>query len=531
MSVKTITETPRELSRPPVDPFQGPSALREDDLSGARVVGLVSACLVLFGGLILVMNWAGRATLIGPGVGSLGLVMGLVGLLFHASVDRDLEFRHIYRTLGWALLVVGAFIGTMLPYPKNYGDLFSFGYPLMVLGLLFQIAPLRNETDPFWRNMTQAVLGGAGGIMAVVSLIGGFWFADSTRDFLLPVGLLVAILGLVYLVACVASKGTSDDMSYRIGLGIGLFGALVFVLALIRSIWPSILRSPNSTFFLPWGLLLMGLGLVYIIVSLALVSEARLVVMTRRELGSFFYSPMAYMILLGFALCHWLAYYLVASRILDMGRMQEPIVANFILQWPSIFFVIFAIPALTMRLLSEERRTGTLEVTLTTPVDEGQIVLSKFLAAWLMYLLMWLPFAFYMIAFRVGVAKDFDYRPLLSFTIGMIVTGAGFISMGVFFSSLTRNQVISGVMTFTGMLGLTLVFFVENYLQSRGSEMGMGGQLPSVWVPVLKHISYIDVWIETMQGQLVLRQLVAPVTATILWLFLSVKVLEARKWL
>src|SRR5262249_39653049 len=156
-----------------------------------------------------------------------------------------------------------------------------------------------------------------------------------------------------------------------------------------------------SNFLLPWGLLLMAVSLTYVVVSIGLVSESRLVVMTRRELGAFFYSPMAYMILLGFAVCHWYSYYMTGSRLITRP-VEEPIVPNFILQWSSIFFVIFAVPALTMRLLSEERRTGTFEVTMTTPVEDLQVVLSKFFAAWLMYLLMWLPFAFYLIAFRVG---------------------------------------------------------------------------------------------------------------------------------
>ncbi len=285
MSVKAIMEPPPERSQTRPDAVLGPSAIREDNLEFARMVGLVSACLVVVSGLILGMSWAGRSTMldrlgIGPGWAGFGLVLGLFGLLFHASVDRELEFRQTYRVLGWAMLLVGGFI-SILPYPKTAGDMFPIGFLLMLVGLFFQVAPLRNETDSYWRTMTQWVLGGVGGIMALVGLLGGFWFADSPKDFLLPTGLLLAILGLVYLAACVASKGISDDLSYRIGLAIGGLGVLVFVLALVRSLWPNLFRTGTSSFLLPWGLLLMGLGLLYAITSIGLVSENGVVVMTR----------------------------------------------------------------------------------------------------------------------------------------------------------------------------------------------------------------------------------------------------------
>ncbi len=530
MSVKAIVESPHERPRTPPEEPLGPSEIRQDDLSVSRSIGLVAACLVLLGGLIIVVNWSGRTTAIGPGVASIMLVLGLLGLLFHASVDRELEFRQIYRVLGWAMLVVGAFL-SFLPYPKNAGDMFSTGYLLMAVGLLFQIAPLRNETDPYWRNATQWILGGAGGIMAVFGLLGGFWFADSNKDFLLPIGLLVAVLGLVYLVACVVSKGISDNLSYRVGLGIGALGLLVFVLALVRSLWPGLFRSGPSSFLLPWGILLLGMGLCYLLVSVGLISESRLVAMTRRELGAFFYSPLAYLVLLGVVVCQWVDYVAALGELLRDRSSQEPIVGIFLFGIAPVFFVMFAVPALTMRLLSEERRTGTLEVTLTTPVNDVHIVLSKFFAAWLMYLLLWVPLGLYLIAFRIGVNKDFDYRPVLGFSLTAMVMGAMFVSMGLFFSSLTRNQVISGVMSFAGMLVLTMIFIFKQILAAPQDAMRGLPTPENGWVVVLRHVSYLDLWRDTVQGQILLRQFVFPVTVTILWLFLTTKVLEARKWL
>jgi ABC-2 type transport system permease protein len=139
---------------------------------------------------------------------------------------------------------------------------------------------------------------------------------------------------------------------------------------------------------------------------------------------------------------------------------------------------------------------------------------------------MWIPFGLFLIAFRVGADTNFDYRPLLSFAVGLLVTGAAFVSMGVFFSTLTRNPVISGVLTFTGMVLWVSVFVLGGLLEP------FAGLPANHWsILVLKHISFIDVWIDTLRGQLIPRMLMFPMTITIFWLFLSVKVLEARKWL
>ena len=87
------------------------------------------------------------------------------------------------------------------------------------------------------------------------------------------------------------------------------------------------------------------------------------------------------------------------------------------------------------------------------------IVVSKFFAAFIMFLVTWVPFALYMVSLRMEGGKPFDYRPLFSFGVGLFLTGSAFISIGLFFSSLTKNQIIAGVLTFGVMLFLTLLYF------------------------------------------------------------------------
>jgi ABC-2 type transport system permease protein len=177
-----------------------------------------------------------------------------------------------------------------------------------------------------------------------------------------------------------------------------------------------------------------------------------------------------------------------------------------------------------MRLLSEEQRTGTLEVLLTAPVDEGPIVLSKFLAAFIFFMMIWLPWGLFLVALRVEGGQPFEYHPLLTFFIALACSGAGFLSMGLFFSSLTRNQIAAAILTFMGMVVLTGFFFGKEILRNRA------GGSDSVWVSVLQHMSWIDLWWTSMEGMLAPRMLIFHVSAALFWLFLGVKVLESRKW-
>jgi ABC-2 type transport system permease protein len=460
---------------------------------------------------------------VGTGWATVLLSLGLVGLLFHASFDRDYNYRRLYLFFGCGAFVLGAFL-CILPYPLHMGDLFGTGYLFMCGALLFVLAPLRNEDEAPVRGRIQFGLAIVGGLLALVGLYGSLLF----RDFLLPTGLLLAVLGLVYLASGVGSRGTSDDLGYRLGLAIGLNGALVFLLALFRSLVP--LFSRGDDFLFPWGIVLMALGVLYGLVSLMLCSESRLVVLTRRELEAFFYSPMAYIVLIGFTIANWYSYFQALAGLILDGGGEEPIIAAFVIQWWPIICMIFIVPALTMRLVSEERRTGTLEVLLTTPTDEVIVVLSKFLAALVMYLVMWLPLFLFLLAVRLGGGKEFDYRPLLGFSLTLLVTGSAFISMGVFFSTLTRNQIVSAVLTFAGMLGLTMIYFFKGLAMGGRGRGGLPTEASTFWNVVLQHMSYLDLWINSVLGRVQPKLFLFPISLAVLFLFLSVKVLEGRKW-
>ncbi len=376
-----------------------PSVMRTDDPTIARFVGLASAGLVIFGGMALILQAAGRVTPLAIGFATFLLTAGIAGLLFHAAFDWDVQFRRIYMVFGYVALIVGAFLA-VVPYNGKSGTLFGQGFLCLSLGLLFLLAFLRNEDDAWLRNLAQLVIGGAGALLALVGFIGG----NIKGEFLTPIGALLALLGIIFLAAFVLSRGISDDRVYRAGQIIGVAGCVVFLVALGRSMLPPLFYrwhwkdTMPAEYLVPYGLLLMALGALYIVISLLLCSDRRVIVLTRRELGTLFYSPIAYILLFVFVIAHWLAYLLVMLRLIQTeAPVPEPIVSAFILQWSAVISTIVVIPVLTMRLLSEEKRSGTLEVLLTAPVDEGAIVLSKFLAACVMFLTMWAPFGLFLV--------------------------------------------------------------------------------------------------------------------------------------
>lgn len=508
------TQVPHVRGNWQSQPEAQPSLLRSDDPVFARTIGLTGAVLVIiFGGAPLLMAATHRATPLGPGLTSVLLALGVASLLFHAAFDWDVQFRRVYMIFGAVVVLVGGFLA-VLPYPAKMGDQFVKAVPCLILGLLFLLAFLRNETDEAIRRTTQYGIGVAGAVMALVGLIGG----NIKVEFLVPIGFLLALLGLVYLTAAIGSRGISDDRSFRAGQAIGAVGIIAILIALIRS-------ATTSGYLVPAGILLMFLGVLYVLVSFGLCSDRPLIVLTRRELGAYFYSPIAYITLFACVIAQWLAYALFVSNVLDPRTpiMYEPIVRNFILQWPTVLFTICIVPVITMRLMSEEKRSGTLEVLLTAPVGEASVVLSKFVAALLFFLTTWLPFGLLLVALRIEGGKPFDYRPLMSFFFGLCFTGAGFISMGLFFSSLTRNQIVSGILTLVGMVALTLVFLFNLRMQSlQGAE--------SAWSTVFTHVSYLDIWLDTSDGKLSPRLLLFYLSMSVMWLFLTVKVLEARRW-
>jgi ABC-type Na+ efflux pump permease subunit len=292
----------------------------------------------------------------------------------------------------------------------------------------------------------------------------------------------------------------------------------------------SLITNPVTTqprpFLVPGGLILMALGLVYLAVSLGICSDNQFVTLTRRELSSYFLSPIGYLVLGAMALILWNQYRIFLDGLKRAGQAEvplpEPIVAGLFLDFLPVIAIMLLVPVLTMRLVAEERRTGSMEVLLTAPVNEWPVVLSKFLATWLFFLLTWLPAGLFLVALRMEVGQPFDYRPLLSFYVCIAAQGLAFVGMGLFFSTLTKNQIIAAVLTFAGMLLFFIAFLI------RREQVALG--VPPFIQAALSRLSYVHMWIEAGAGRLPLRDVLLFSSLGVFWLFLSVKVLETRKW-
>lgn len=243
-----------------------------------------------------------------------------------------------------------------------------------------------------------------------------------------------------------------------------------------------------------------------------------------RELASFFLAPMAFLILFAFQVIAWLNFWSLVDELSRNGQaysgLRDPL-NSYITGSPSFWIgLLVAIPVLTMRLIAEERRSGTIEQLLTAPVSEVEVVVSKWLAGVLMFLVLLLPFALYLPFLYFQGRYYFDAGPVICLGVGLSTMGMMFVAIGLFFSSLTRNQIIAAVLTFASIfLLIVMVHAGYTYALFRRSSWAEGLQ----FVSVTYQIGSFGL------GQLDLRFLALHLSVTVMMLYLTVKVLEYRR--
>jgi ABC-2 type transport system permease protein len=184
----------------------------------------------------------------------------------------------------------------------------------------------------------------------------------------------------------------------------------------------------------------------------------------------------------------------------------------------TVFYWIFLVvaPLITMRLVAEERRSGTIEVLLTSPVTEPQVILGKFTAVFLFYLVLWLPTVLYVLMVKSQAA--IDWGAVASSYLGVTLVGAVFVSLGLLASALARSQVVAAMIAFTGLV----VLFS---LPLAGSLLGPG----SVFSAVIDHADLWQHMADYSKGIVDTRHVVFELSLTVLFLFVSTKSLELAK--
>jgi ABC-2 type transport system permease protein len=243
-----------------------------------------------------------------------------------------------------------------------------------------------------------------------------------------------------------------------------------------------------------------------------------------RELGTFFLGPMAYIVLLAFEVIAFLNFWELVDALSqpqhEFSSLRDPMTTYISASSLFWFCILVAVPLLTMRLIAEERRTGTIETLLTLPVSETEIVLAKWLAGFIMYLALLVPFALYLPFLYLQGRYYFDLGPTLSLGIGLSTMGMMFVAIGLFFSSLTKNQIVAAIWTFV-VLFLMVVLTLLLY--------SVGVRQQSEWVEAVR---FLAVYIQLRafgQGQLDLRVIAIHLSVCVFALYVTVKILEIRR--
>jgi len=486
-------------------PEIAPSMMRREGNVLAQIALFLGFFLTLVGVFAMLAPVFGWSYFIGLGGGYFALSLGLAFMLYHCFADPEAPLRRLYAYACLATLVVC--LGLRFWRTGEY--FLPVAIPLLFVVELFLIGILRKETDATLAKLLQFALLVGGVVMITAGLLLGF----RGVEYLTTEGILLLVLGLAYVGGFIGVYDhRSGDLGHNATLALGAVGIFTLLVAASRS-WV------NPEFLVPSGLILGGVGILYALVAFAIASDVPVVVLFRRELTSYFYSPIAYLVLFGLVIIFGFNFYIFVVIISESrGGILEPIIRQYVYSLFPVVAVLVLVPVLTMRLLSEDKRTGSLEVLLTAPVNEWSVTLGKFFAALAFYLIAWAPFFLYLISLRVFSGQEFDYRPTLSFLTALTVTGAGFLAMGLFFSSLTSNQIIAAVLTFAGML-LHLGFHWMRGIYPTG-----------VMNDLFTYVSFLDLWRDCAQGYFPVRYFVFHVSAAVFFLYLTNLVLSSRRW-
>ena len=241
----------------------------------------------------------------------------------------------------------------------------------------------------------------------------------------------------------------------------------------------------------------------------------------RRELGSFFLSLTGYIIIAAVALLLGLGFIVLIAGV-GGDPFTEPVTAMF---YSTFFFwliLLLATPVITMRLFALERATGTFETLMTTPVGDVQLVAAKFFAALIFYLIMWLPMfaCLFIVQHFVSQVNLLDAGTIGGMYLGIFFLGCVFLSLGCFASSLTSNQMTAAMISFVLGVGL----FSLSYL---AKSVPLDGHW---WSAVLATFNLFDQMHDFARGAVDTRAVLFYAGATFVFLFLTLRVVESRRW-
>jgi ABC-2 type transport system permease protein len=244
-----------------------------------------------------------------------------------------------------------------------------------------------------------------------------------------------------------------------------------------------------------------------------------------REVKAYFTSPIAYLLMGLFGLITGYMFYMATAYFIQAGQQQQmtgqggamsindyviaPLLGN------AGVIGLFLVPLISMRLFAEEKRSGTIELLLTSPLNDWEIILGKWLGAMVMYLSV-----IGMTAIDVALLFAWstpDWRPILTGYLGLILQGATVLAIGTFISTTTRNQIIAGGSTFAVCLLLWVLSWATNFSDS-------------AWGKAVAYCSILVHFEPFSKGIIDTKDVIFYLSAIFLGLFLTARSLESLRW-
>jgi ABC-2 type transport system permease protein len=252
---------------------------------------------------------------------------------------------------------------------------------------------------------------------------------------------------------------------------------------------------------------------------------SNILAIAHKEVRSYFASPVAYVVLTAFAVLYgfffvsYLSYF--QSMSMQAGGMGGggPMNVNqgmirFVLQNIAVV-LLFMFPAMTMRTYAEEKRSGTIELLITSPVSDAQILAGKFLGVMALYIVL-LAVSFVHIALLFLYGRP-EWLPILTAYLGLLLLGGSMLSVGVFASSLTKNQISAAILTFA----ILLMFWVIDWMAS---------STPPPFNDLVSYLSITSHLDDFTKGVIDTKHVIYYLSFMTFWLFLTAKAVDSERW-
>ena len=244
----------------------------------------------------------------------------------------------------------------------------------------------------------------------------------------------------------------------------------------------------------------------------------------QRELKAYFVSPIAYVVLTVFTFLSGFFFFAILANVVQNTMMQQGpqsqpvdvpgIVTRSVFGTMSVIF-LFMIPMLTMGLFAEEKRRGTIELLLTTPVSNVQALIGKYFASLTFLLIMVLLSA--LTISPLFIYGSPDWKPIMGGYLGLFIYGSALLALGLFISTLTENQIVSAAITFGVILVLWLIEAFSSGAQGVAKD-------------VLTYLSVIGHLDDFIKGVIDTSHIIFYLTFALVGLFLTYRSLESMRW-